>query len=41
VQVSGRAPDVNTSVIAINPASTKNFVWNLNYGASPAVVITV
>jgi hypothetical protein len=41
VEVSGRAPDVSTSVISVNPTSTKSFVWNLNYGASPAVVLTV
>ena len=40
VRVAGRAPDVSTSIIAINPASTKSFVWNLNYGASPAVVLS-
>jgi hypothetical protein len=40
-EVAGQAPDVSTSVISINPSSTKNFVWNLNYGASPAVVLTV
>jgi hypothetical protein len=40
VEVAGRAPDVSTSVIAINPTSAKNFIWNLNYGASPAVMLT-
>jgi hypothetical protein len=39
LQVSGRA-DKETSVIAINPAGSRDFVWNLTYGATPALAFS-
>jgi hypothetical protein len=36
---SGRA-NQETSVIAINPSGSRDFVWNLNYGATPALALT-
>jgi hypothetical protein len=41
VEVAGRAPDVTTSVISINPNSSKAYIWNLEYGAAPAVALTI
>lgn len=37
--VSGHAADTTTSVIAINPAGSRDFIWNLTYGAAPAVTL--
>jgi hypothetical protein len=40
VKVSGQAADTTTSVIAINPAGSQDFIWNLTYGAAPAVSLS-
>jgi hypothetical protein len=40
MEIAGHPPGRSTSVIAINPAGSRDMVWNLNYGAAPALTLT-